>query len=320
MKLRKTSVLLILIALPLLSSGCVKFYNLPETLNPEALPTLPVSSVESPSLLSTTSPIPSPTLDIIPPLSMDEARVDMLSMLINNGGCRLPCLWGITPGKSLLQESRAILAPFVSLSTLNYLNLNESGGVNLRYTEIDMEIAVSVGFLIDPSNKRVSRIVLNANAQKETKDGFEDVFNSNFYNEHMSYYMLPNILSEYGRPTDVLLLTSADIPPQQSWWPFEIIVSYPEEGILIHYKTPMLINGAKSIGCPKNSQILLELRPAKNIKSTQEFLESYNYPYFELFRPIDEVTSLSVDDFFEIFSQSTDKCIETPSNYWPPSY
>lgn len=315
MKLHKINILLILIALMLFVGSCTKSNNLPKTLIPEATPTFSSNGV-----IPTHTPIPSPTLNIVPTLSMDKARAGMLDLLANNGNCHLPCLWGITPGKSSFLEARAILMPFTVLSTLTYLSPSESGGVNLKYTEMELEIGVSIGFFIDPSNMRVTRIVLTASAQEKTENGSSDIFDSMFYNEHMSYYMLSNILSEYGRPADVLLLTSADIPPQQFWWPFEIIASYPEQGILVHYKTPLKIDGSNSVGCPENSQIRLELRPAGSINSTQEFLESYNYPYFDLFRPIEEVTSLSETDFFEMFSQSTDRCIVTPTKYWPPSF
>lgn len=322
MKLQKSIVLVIFMALALLVSGCAKSNNLPEIPHPEATTTLPARTVLPTQTLSalTRTPIPSPTPAIIPTLSVDKARAQVLDFLANNGDCLLPCLWGIIPGESSFLETRAILMPFTSISTLTYLSLPESGGVYLKYTEADLEINTVIRFLIDPAKGNVSRIVFNASAQKKVEDGFQDVFNSAFFNERVGYYMLPNILATYGPPSDVLLLASANIPPQQPWWPFQIIISYPEQGVLVQYTTPMNVDDLNSIGCPTKSQIEIQLAPAGSMKTTAEFLTSNNYSNINLLKPIEEVTSLSVDEFFETFSRPTDKCIETPSKYWPPSF
>ena len=83
---------------------------------------------------------------------------------------------------------------------------------------------------------------------------------------------------------------------------------------------PMKVEGVNSIGCPEQSQIELHLVSAGSFDTTTEFLQSYNFSNIDLLKPIDEVTSLSIDEFFEIFRQPTDKCIETPTKYWLPSF
>ena len=35
------------------------------------------------------------------------------------------------------------------------------------------------------------------------------------------------------------------------------------------------------------------------------------------FEALEEATSMSVEQFYEIFRNPTDKCIETPTNLWP---
>jgi hypothetical protein len=41
---------------------------------------------------------PSPTL--VPTLTADQEQALVLDLLQNNAGCRLPCWWGFTPGKT----------------------------------------------------------------------------------------------------------------------------------------------------------------------------------------------------------------------------
>lgn len=315
MRIRYLTLLICLAGLLLLTSSCARSNNLITKPNISTTLTVPNTHViltDTPTLLETPY--------VIPTLPTDKAQTVILNLLANNGNCLLPCLLGITPGESSFEEARKILLPFEGIATSSYLNQSDTGGINIRYVNIEAELNVSIGFVADSRSQYIDRVVLRANAQRKTKNGFEDIFNSNLYSKSMNYYLLSTVLSKYGRPTDVLLFTSADIPPQQPWWPFEIIVSYPIQGILVHYKTPLIIDGTNSVGCPGNSQIQLELRPFGSIDSTEEFLKSYKLPYPDLYKPIEEVTSLSIDEFWEIFSLPTDKCIESPSKYWPPSF
>ncbi len=311
MKLRYFTLLTYVIGFLFFVTSCTEVNNLPPTTDINATPTLPNTH----AILADT-----PTPYIIPTLTTYNAQAGVLDLLANNGDCFLPCLLGITPGKSSFEEALKILMPFEGIATSSYLGQSDTGGINIQYANIEADLNISVGFFVNSNSQYIDRVVMRANAQRKTENGFEDVFNSTFYNKSMNYYLLSKILSNYGQPTDVLLLTSADIPPQQPWWPFEIIVSYPNQGILVHYKTPLIIDGTNSVGCPGNSQIQLELRPFGSIDSTEEFLKSYNLPYTDLYKPIEEVTSLSIDEFWEIFSRSTDKCIESPSKYWQPSF
>ena len=53
---------------------------------------------------------PSPTS--YPRLSREEAKPRIIEMLQTNAGCRLPCWWGITPGKTRWEEVHALLSPY----------------------------------------------------------------------------------------------------------------------------------------------------------------------------------------------------------------
>src|SRR5688572_13990138 len=44
-----------------------------------------------------------------PTMTTDEAKRLVRDLLENNAGCKLPCWWGITPGKTTWSEARQIL-------------------------------------------------------------------------------------------------------------------------------------------------------------------------------------------------------------------
>jgi hypothetical protein len=73
-------------------------------------PTQLVKNTPSPTLkptyTSSFTPTLLPTSTPRPTLSPEEAEKLVLSLFENNGGCELPCWWGITPGVTTLQEAQ----------------------------------------------------------------------------------------------------------------------------------------------------------------------------------------------------------------------
>ena len=125
MPLTKLVCLLSLFWLILMSSGCVYSGDLLEaqssqTLSPSLIteyapnstpivsnrifPATPTSKAKPVFTITT-----SPTWTNVPTLSVNDSQIKLLALLSNNGACRLPCLWGITPGISKYQEAKDIL-------------------------------------------------------------------------------------------------------------------------------------------------------------------------------------------------------------------
>ncbi len=126
MKLQKLVFSLGWMLIVMLAGGCVKSSGLPGTPSREAPLTLPASKAfpsstfiqiisgatpmfmptPTPTLtpVPTQTPAPSETPTVIPTLSVEDARLRLLDLLAGNGHCRLPCLWGITPGESTTRK------------------------------------------------------------------------------------------------------------------------------------------------------------------------------------------------------------------------
>ncbi len=122
-------------------SGCAHSIE-NATIPPPATPLLATSSatsVPSFSPLPTYSPTSEFTPTVAPTLPIDQAQVELLEMLSNNGGCQLPCLWGIVPGKSTYQEAQAILLPLTSISVLTRFR-PESGAIFPIYANGDLQL------------------------------------------------------------------------------------------------------------------------------------------------------------------------------------
>ncbi len=256
---------------------------------------------------------------MIPTLSVEQARARLLGLLANNGDCRLPCLWGITIGKSSFQEVRAILMPLSGLSHAVYLDSPELGGIIPRYTEGKLEIYTAAGFLATPDNNIVYHLTFNAEAHRPlAQGGYEDVFDSKFFCEKVSAYTLSHVLTEQGVPSSVMIETAGGPLTRGGTGGFDILLLYPDQGILVNYKTQMYLNGANVRGCPANAFVQMELYDPGQPDS---FFESLNRTDWALkmtgYKPLEETTSMSVQEFYNIFREPTNKCIETPAKLWP---
>lgn len=280
----------------------------------------------SPTLVVTNTLISSPPSTIVPTLSVQDARTHLLELLASNGDCRLPCLFGITPGTSTYQESQAILTPLLSLSGSTAF-IPEGGVVSPNYIEEDLLLATIIGFNIDTlsDNQIVNRVGFHARQMKKTVStengpGFEPIFDYSVFGERMNYYMLYSILTTYGHPEIVMIGTVAHIPPREPAGGFHILLLYPEQGIMIEYTTQMYTSGSYVSGCPANAHVQIDLYPPGNAEAFFAFLEKKGADWTvkkNWYKPLEETTSMSIDEFYETFRVPNDKCIETLANLWP---
>lgn len=267
----------------------------------------------------TDSPVPVPTATNVPTLPVEDAQARLLDLLANNGGCRLPCLWGIVPGKSSFQEARAILVPLSSLSHSVYLNPPGLGDIMPRYIEGELEIYTRVGFLTNPAHNIVYRVAFNAEAHMLLKDGgYEESFDSRFFGEKIGAYILSQVLTEQGIPSSVMISTSGGPLTRGGQGGFDILLLYPHQGILVNYTTQLNFVGSNVRGCPVNAHVEMELYPPGPSDLFFESLQQTDWAVkMKGYKPLEEVTSMSVEKFYQTFREPTAECIETPATLWP---
>ena len=266
---------------------------------------------------NTPTPVSTPTM--VPTLPVDQAQARFLQLLSNNGECRLPCIWGITPGETTYQDARAILSPLSSLSDTVHLDTPVVGDISLRYREGDLEIYTRVAFLTDPESHIVNRVGFNTEAHRPLDEsGYEDILDSKFFGAKIRAYTLPKILSELGIPESVMISTLGAPFTRSGTGGFELLLLYPNQGILINYTTQMALDGKKVRGCLTNAHVQMDLHPPGEPASFSKSLQETDWAVkLDGYKPIEEVTSMSVQEFYETYRTSTDKCIETPAEDWP---
>jgi len=262
-----------------------------------------------------------------PTLSANDAKSVILDLLQNNGGCQLPCLWHITPGEADAQALEPFLARFGNVITTNedtVLHIDRfsnSGGIDLSSYEGDLNFRLSLSYYL--IGGELTQLELRA--ETTNKSDQAAIFGNSRFNQLMNYYLLPQILSTYGQPAQVLVAPfqndSDYITPL--WIPFSLVLFYPDQGILVEYLLPRQTVGDKFLGCPLQSHVVvtvwnpeLQLSLAESAqKLSGQGLNALNVDYF---RPIEEATGMSLEEFYQSFKDPQNAaCLETPVDMWP---
>jgi hypothetical protein len=277
------------------------------------------TKISTPSFtpLPTETHIPILTPTIVPTLPVEDAQARLLELLSNNANCRLPCLWGITPGLSTDQEAQTILAPLGSVSDFTSL-VPSPGDISPRYIDGSFVIYTRVAYLYS-ENGTVNRIAFNTEAHQSLGEGdYKDIFDSKFFGEKINAYTLPQVLSDLGVPGEALISTFGGPLTRGGTGGFDLLLLYPDQGVLINYTTQLRLNGKEVRGCLTNAHVEMDLHASGQPALFNEALKKTDWAVkMNSYKPLEEATSMSVQDFYETFRVSTDTCIETSAEIWP---
>jgi len=235
--------------------------------------------------------IPTP----LPTLTFNEAKRLVQELLENNGGCHLPCWWGITPGKTTWAEARHFLESFS-------VYVGETGGVQVPLPHpYSNATFMDHGYFI--------------------KNGIVDYIHIFNFNLAPNYY-LPKFLETQGQPGEIWIRTFAK--EEMGIQNYTVDLFYQKLGVLVEYSTggPLKDVDGKLQNCfikDMDSPFIFLWSPDEQNLSFQDakqkFLDITNLPEP---KPLLDATGMDVKTFYETFKNSeTNVCLETPKNLWP---
>lgn len=300
----------IIITLPIPTSPPAKITVVPEPTKKKVLP--------SPTLLNT--------------LTSDQEKELLKRFLLDNGDCRLPCLWGITPGITDIDTLDTILNLFNDVSIPSVFNVQrrlqeESGRVTFIMWKENTRVPITLSYYNKQDTNEQVTLAFEAGLEEGEGDNLSinAVYGDPFFEQILGHYRLSNILSEYGVPSEVLIAPFPDdtqYPPETAI-PFSFVLFYKTQGMLLEYISPMQKNGQYFVGCPTRSGYLSVVvwDPQQNVsieeittKTSGIGVNSLNVNYFQ---PLENVTTLTLEDFYQIFKDSSSTtCIETSVDIW----
>lgn len=273
-----------------------------------------------------------PTSTIQPTLNVSQVKELLKGFLQDNGNCRLPCTWQITPGISDLDSLDRILSPFNNISIPKDFYIDKSSREASGSTTFILwkdNIRVPIRFSYYNTGASIDYLTLNFEAGRESGEGanlsIKAVDGDPFFLQTLAYYRLSNIFAEYGPPEKVLIAPFHDDPqyPPDTKIPFSIVMLYKKQGFLLEYISPREKSGQYFVGCPAKVGYLsiVVWNPEQAVLlikivdlASGVGINSLNVDYF---KPLENVTTMTPKDFFEIFKDpGSTICIETAVDIW----
>lgn len=300
-------------------NGCLSSGG--EITNPNSTSTdLPTEPVENILTLADITPSSPETLVTPSPISSKEDSYQLVENLIkHNENCQLPCWWGITPGVSSSVELHEKLLPLSDIADIHLL-FDESGSIDIQYPKKNWLINIVLSFTSNETSTLIETIVIRTNIiSLKNNTNRTERFSALEYQELFETYSLDKILSTYGQPANILI--RADVyDSSHSPETFEITLLYPKQGIFVRYTMLAEKVGNNIGGCPAKSIMELWLLSPDDMGNYQQILSTVdptwegNFPYS---KSVSEVTSMTIEDFYQTFKEPTNRCVDTPLIIWP---
>lgn len=251
-----------------------------------------LTSMPLPTIIETSTPIPK-----LPPAEAQEA---IMNLLKTNAGCQFPCWWGFVPGETSWLDVERTVTP---LALQIYLSKSNNNPIQVGY----------VKFLVP---KEVWETAIDH--IYTIRSGIVDAIEIEVVN--VEWYTLSKLLSTYGKPTEIWLRTYNKA--RENDLPFDTLLFYADRQMIMRFYSQGNQQGVLIQGCPQQHPVAMLFFWSGNnnwnfLEATAHTVNLKNeewWPYL----PLQDVTQMTIDEFYAIFSNSQNsKCIETSSEYWP---
>lgn len=256
-------------------------------------PTVTKSPTCTATPTTTITPSPEFTWTALPRLKPDEARKLVLELYKTNGGCKLPCWWGFTPGESRIQEVNQFLRT-----------------IAIRYGE-EPQGRFYYDLTIKEKKYNIQHYSVRDDIIERVHIRFRE---SNIY--------LDKLMQEYGVPGEVWIKTFGET--HENVIPFYMYLFFPDQGMFILFESfNALIRGDRVVKCFQNEaarDIMLwspverySFKEAGKITIGPDFFNEWPLYLY----PIEEVTNHTPLSFHDAFvSGKSPICLETPVEIW----
>jgi hypothetical protein len=236
-----------------------------------------------------------------PTLTNMEAQQFVQDLLLSNRGCRLPCWWGITPGKTSWVEASHFLSAFAKDIEQGEEGQVIKDGITYEATNYaisyDISETESSGVMIDLRDNIVSKIVVGSKSTSQK-------------------YKLHQILSEYGQPEEIYIVTHSNVPDGTP--PFTVVLFYPEYQFMADFTTEAKKQDDYMIGCPQTvSPRLILWGENRDISFNDLNKMALGTEPSNSLEKLEDVTTLNTESFYQVFRDSENtECISTLAEFW----
>jgi hypothetical protein len=220
------------------------------------------------TLSATSTPINILTQTPLPTLSSTQVLQIVRELYASNGGCKLPCLLGIIPGQTSIQDV------YNQFSQIGYFE-DQTRPID-TYQNIAFATAVPPNELVGTLNDNrwgFSMRVINGNVVG-LLTGATDI-------EEFSMPSLSKFLTYFGKPEEIWVM---DIESMSGNPDYEMILYYPSKGIFIRWRGEV-----ESVVAQSNNNLTVMVCPQPMPTKADTKIGLFP-PHFYLFTPNENMT------------------------------
>jgi hypothetical protein len=278
-------------------------------LQPSPSPTITSGNkiIPSPTHVPTTTPTLQITTTPISTLVPQDQDAYLLNLIETNGGCRFPCIMGIEPGLSSWESLRKIFDPISSTKKgPNEWTWNINGNEDL------------IGNMFF----RGSEKIINHIQVEYHFEPYGPSIHSSEFGPAIERYSIQKILAEYGVPSRILLFPQEQLEELGPGPSLEIVLFYDKLGFVVHYgfeNVLTVLSPSVYYVCPdfeSTDLFRLFFQASDDPAPLERMFEKESNDWLTIYlQPVEKVTNLSVEDFYNLFVTSGGKkCFEI--EYW----
>jgi hypothetical protein len=259
----------------------VNVENTPDlVLSPTASATVAPGTATTTIVVATPAPLPT--------LEGEELELAVAELLANPMNCDMPCWWGAIPGVTSLYEIRHAISPY----NFHISEYEEEGDV--------VYLLVETGYVQEQGDYEIGVVY---NFSHSTLVG-------------LTAYSPPisEILVKYNQPDEVWF--SAFNDPREEHPTVWLNIVYLHIGMAANYVVDRVLQNDMAVGCFTDEATgRLRLITPNRATNYEDFSPLFSEDRH--YTPLEEATSLTVEDFIQRFTDPTQPhCIETPAELW----
>lgn len=268
----------------------------------QATPTRPAPSTPSAMPATVTPPTGTPP----PPLTPVEGAKLVKELLLTNGNCELPCWWGIYPGEALTPANLelALRTPYHRMT---------DGFIDFAVDYIGADTLASFDYQVSVVVVLTTGVVSEIKVSSETATAKP----SATFAKDWQALALHRMLTKFGQPTEVRLAYNEVAPNRYAPLLFSLDVIYADQGIAIHYTGDLQRRAGRYIVCPSLSNvrsISLFLSASGDEARFKDQLRNWSRYNVDYSSPIQDVTAMSVADFYTTLRDMPNACFRPTGN------
>jgi len=261
----------------------------------------------------TPTPIPTITWTPFPTLPLQEKYAKIQNLLRTNNDCKLPCWWGIVPGKTTWSEAIRFLSPMI-------FHLTELEGSSDKLVEYKINEALEPEHLwFDVQNNVV-------------------VWISTYQPETYYTYQLHQVLGALGVPEQIFISARSTVGKFGAELPPAILVlDYSQIGVWAAFGYLPTRAGDNILICPHDFEKTTSIYELyRTVGGRLELFDPtrenrWGVPMIEVIgayvdntwgseatSKLEDATNMTIESFYQTFVDPTSNaCLETPVNLWP---